>query len=106
MKKTLLLIFICTASLVRAENGYRLWLRYDLVKNATLRHEYIQVFAGVQANGNSATWSVIREEVTRGLHGLLGKSYTNAKEIGNNFLVIGTPATADLLMRLPVSADL
>lgn len=72
----LLLCWTLTVSLnpVAADDGYRLWLKYDLVKDAARHSEYARSAQFIQLNGNSAILKTAAEELQAGLQGLLGKS--------------------------------
>jgi alpha-glucuronidase len=64
-----ILIFFAHA---HAEDGYRLWLRYNKINDAALLAQYKNNIRSVFVSGNSATLSVIRLELRQGLAGLLG----------------------------------
>lgn len=72
-KSLLLLIFLALHLHLVAENGYRLWLRYDKISNSQLLREYRKAIDGYRFSGESATLSVAAEELRLGLSGLLGK---------------------------------
>lgn len=63
-----------TLSGIRApeEDGHDLWLRYRLVANAERLTQYRAALAHVVIPGRSATLAAARDELTRGLTGLLG----------------------------------
>jgi alpha-glucuronidase len=75
MKKLLLAftLLLFTNSLF-AEDGYRLWLRYDKIENTILLAQYKKIIQSVSVPGNSATITAIRDEIKIGLSGLLGTS--------------------------------
>jgi alpha-glucuronidase len=50
-----------------AEDGYRLWLRYDKISNKILLQQYRNKISGIQMNTNSATLKVAMEELFNGL---------------------------------------
>jgi len=54
------------------EDGYRLWLRYEPVANAELLTAYRAAFSRLVCDGDSPTLRAARDELTRGLTGLLG----------------------------------
>jgi alpha-glucuronidase len=60
---------------VRAEDGYRLWLRYDTIDDAALRDSYAaaagKIILSTPAGTDSPTLSAARSELTVGLGGLL-----------------------------------
>lgn len=66
-----MLIVIFTTKLL-AEDGYRLWLRYDEIDNPALLIQYKKIIQSVHVTGNSPTITVIKEEFRKGLTGLLG----------------------------------
>lgn len=55
-----------------AEDGYRLWLRYDQIQDRQLRDQYSERVGEIVVPGDSPTLAVIRDELHRGLSGLLG----------------------------------
>ena len=66
MKKTLLLVisFLAFTRLL-AEDGYRLWLRYDKINDAALLQRYRNeisslVFTGSSPTIASAIWAAVR----------------------------------------------
>lgn len=97
---TLLFItFIFPASY--AEDGYRLWLRYEKVENPSLLKNYREAFSEVIVFGNSPTVTMAKEELRIGLNGLLGEqvlmSTSTTKE---SALVAGTPLNSELIASL------
>ena len=94
MKKTIIVILalVVSAVLARAENGYRLWLRYDLIKNAKLLNDYRQQVAGIYFGGNSPTLTIAANELQNGLGGLLGRKIDIGTQIDGRFIVAGKPA--------------
>lgn len=72
-----LLLVALGATLARAEDGYRLWLRYDLVADTSLRESYVQALGQVvlatPAGADSATLAAARTELSAGLRGLIGR---------------------------------
>ncbi|HEY0945222.1 MAG TPA: alpha-glucuronidase family glycosyl hydrolase, partial [Opitutaceae bacterium] len=70
----LLSLFVVSAA--RAEDGYRLWLRYDLIDDAPARADYAaalqQVVLATPSGAESPTIAAARDELTQGLRGLLG----------------------------------
>ena len=107
MKKYLSLIFILyIGQALQAEDGYRLWLRYEPIKNQQLLNEYRSHITGIQVSGHSPTISAAQEELVKGLKGLLGKSFTPGKTINNYFVVAGTPAASATIRSLKLDHDL
>ena len=63
----------------QGEDGYRLWLKYDLVADKTLRTQYYKQVSDIYLEDNSETGQVIKQELSLALPALLGKSvrFTN-----------------------------
>ena len=71
----MLSLFLCLLCLfvakVKADDGYRLWLRYDQLPSRSL-DQYRSRIKSIAVQGKSATFDVIREELSQGCAGLLG----------------------------------
>ncbi len=52
---------------ISAEDGYRLWLRYDVVQDVQLRQRYAESIRGWFISGDSPTLSVARQELRAGM---------------------------------------
>ncbi len=77
----IILFLITTFNVSFAEDGYRLWLRYDAIGNNTLRQQYRQQISSITVYGNSPTLTVALKELQTGLGGLLQQAYQNAGTI-------------------------
>ena len=55
-----------------AEDGYRLWLRYDKIDNPRVLQQYRASLSSVQMLGNNPTIIAAKTELIQGLEGLLG----------------------------------
>jgi len=73
---------------LHAEDGYRLWLRYDLVDNKSILQEYSRLISSVQVNGESPTVAVIKNELSTALQSLLGKKIPIQSTISNGSVVV------------------
>lgn len=77
-----------------AEDGYRLWLRYDKIDDPVLLQQYQnQIHSVYFENPSSPTLDVAKKELLNGLQGLLGKKITVANRIESDCIVIFTRAT-------------
>jgi alpha-glucuronidase len=80
MRSLRLVLLLATAAALRAEDGYRLWLRYDRVADEGLRAAYAagtrEIRLSTPAGAESPTLAAAREELTLGLAGLLGTTTT------------------------------
>jgi len=90
--RTILILFtLLTIQFIKAEDGYKLWLRYNLVSDTQLLQEYNDIIKNVKIEGSSETMHIIKNELELGLTGLLGKNnieYDNTKI--NGLLVVGS----------------
>lgn len=92
MKKqfTLLLFFVLVSLTVQAEDGYRLWLRYDKLTSEQQLAKYQQLLQHWMVVGDSPTLAAAKKEVQLGLSGLLGQAVPEAKAVHTDgTLVIG-----------------
>jgi alpha-glucuronidase len=84
----------------KAEDGYRLWLRYEPLPERVVGAYRRQVTC-VVAPGQSATFDAIRAELTHGCATLLGRPIPIVKDVDREgTLVVGTPASSRLIARL------
>lgn len=103
----LLLILSFIPSALMAEDGYRLWQRYDLIEDASLLKTYRNTLNEVVVAGNSPTIAVIVEELKKGLGGLLGYSLPFSLQASKNgALIIGTPENSAAIRSLRLSEQL
>jgi alpha-glucuronidase len=80
------------------EDGSRLWLRYEPVARPDLLAAYRAAFTGLVLESESPTLAAAREELTRGLGGLLGAPQSVATTITRDgAIVVGTPASSPLV---------
>ncbi len=85
---------------VRAEDGYRLWLRYDPLPEQTIGR-YRPRVTSVVVQGQSATFDAIRTELVDGFTGLLGSPVTVAGDVDRDgAVVVGTPNSSALIASL------
>src|SRR5262245_28495431 len=101
----LLAALLLAVSRAHAEDGYRLWLRYDpLPKSAIDR--YSKDLSAITVAGSSETCDAIRSELTNALAGLLGKNLTMSATPDQASLVIGTPSSSSFIASLPFTREL
>jgi alpha-glucuronidase len=68
-----LLVLMCAGPRAKAEDGYRLWLRYDLIADDILRDRYQAKLRQIALDPTSPTLAAARSELIAGLSGLLGQ---------------------------------
>lgn len=66
-----LMSVLCTIRAARADDGYRLWLKFDPIQNEDLRNTYLEQLPQVMIAGNEAILQTAGIELSRGLSGLL-----------------------------------
>jgi alpha-glucuronidase len=92
---------------LRAEDGYRLWLRYLLVADPVRLREYRAAISRLVVEGDSPTLAAAREELAVGLRGLLGTGIPLARRVTRDgAIVAGTPANSPLIASLPIAEEL
>jgi alpha-glucuronidase len=85
----------------RAEDGYDLWLRYRPLEGRwsdTYRRDASEI---VPPQMRSATLEIVRDELSRGLGGLLGsKPSISSQPTRDGSVIFGTPRTSPLIARM------
>ncbi len=99
IKKQLLLFFLLAISgIAFADNGYRLWLRYDRINNQQVAGKYNKQIQQLYISGNSATIQKAKQEFTNAIQGLLGKKISIVNKLTTDGTVIaGTVASNKIL---------
>src|ERR1041384_3405362 len=89
---------------VRADDGYRLWLRYDQLTTPSV-NEYRRLIKSISVQGNTETFDVIRRELSAGCTGLLGTPVI-VGDRDDTSVVVGVPESSALIRRLRWETDL
>ena len=90
----ILLAALCLAMPAHAEDGYELWLRYKPIE-ASFPGDYRSRASELIAPMRTPTQRATREELQRGLRGLLGRTPNASERItGDGAIVVGTPASS------------
>lgn len=89
------------------EDGYRLWLRYNLIADPEVLNTYNSAISGCMIIGDSPVIKTAERELYNGLTGLLGRSVPSVKKIKSDGIVIaGTPAGSRIIARLGLDKEL
>src|SRR6266446_6909677 len=89
-----ILTILCFVTTTKAEDGYRLWLRYDPLP-ASVITSYRSVCRSIDVRGSSPTLNLIRAELAKGCMGLIGKSIPITDTVATNGVVlVGTIQTS------------
>ncbi len=99
-------LFACISS-ANAEDGYRLWLRYDVVSNPQMLKEYRTLIKMWKVEGNSPTMTAARHELQIGLDGLLGLNIPETETLsGRGMLIASTYQNSQVLSALNLNSEL
>jgi len=93
LRLRLLVLLFASSALLRADDGYRLWLRYDPITNEPVRASYAAAFTEIVVPPKAPpAIASAHDELVAGLRGLLGRDLpvvTAATRDGA--LLLGTP---------------
>lgn len=95
-----LLLALCT-TVATAEDGYRLWLRYDQIADQATRNSYLDRIHQLTVEGDGAITSTALNELSAGLDGLLGQRIplaTNAAQTSG--IIAGVSGKSALIDQL------
>lgn len=112
MKKSLQVVglflsLIMLSSSARADDGYRLWLKYDLVSNTQRLMEYRESIKAWMIEGDSPTMKAAGHELHMALDGLLGSKIPEVQKLNQSgMLVAGTYSNSPILTGLDLQTQL
>jgi alpha-glucuronidase len=86
------LLFLTAYS--HAEDGYRLWLRYDKITNEGLLQQYRTQVSNILFYASSPTLAAAKKELTTGLSGLLDKQVGSSNAFANGSVIAFTKGTS------------
>src|SRR5262249_7276230 len=93
-------ILLLIGAKAKAEDGHRLWLRYDPLPKQTVDN-YRTLVTSIVVPGESATLEALRRELAGGCARLLGREVPVAQEIDRDgAVVVGTPQSSSLVASL------
>jgi alpha-glucuronidase len=108
MKKVYLIsVLLLAMTTAKADDGYRLWLRYDKIPNTALLNTYKNAIQSPFVVGESETIAAAQLELSNALSGLLGKTYQcNTGSVANTTLLCGTPEQSPEINNLSATLQL
>jgi alpha-glucuronidase len=87
-----------------AEDGYNLWLRYNLVENKNILNQYRNNISGILIKGESEIIQAAKNELTIGLGNMLGTKLNFVKSVEKNAtLIVGTSGELQSIRGLNIS---
>ena len=102
-----LLIVVSFCPFISADDGYNLWLSCKKIDNTAILQEYRQAFSSVVVEGDSEKLSIVRDELEKGLEGLLGVDMPLRSTFSKSAaLVVGTPSQSQVIRELNLSSEL
>ena len=108
MKKIFLILiipFLFTFN-THAEDGYRLWLRYDLISNAQILNAYRSNINGIISNDTSATSRIAFAELNEDLKSMLGKSIKKYSDVNaDGLIILGTNQNSKIISSIISEED-
>ncbi len=101
-KNAIIFLLLCWANTqLMADDGYRLWLKYDLLSNVTQRTQYKNQVNAIAIGSNSLVLQTAAKELQLGLQGLLGKSIAvNMGKGGKGVLLLSVNPTDEAVQNL------
>ncbi|HEU4600699.1 MAG TPA: alpha-glucuronidase family glycosyl hydrolase, partial [Steroidobacteraceae bacterium] len=91
--------FAHAAAALPGEDGYDLWLRYRPLQSDTA-DTYKKALSSIAVTNSSPTLAAARDELVRGLSGLLGTQPEVSDQIRDGAIVLGTPTNSTAIRDL------
>ncbi len=106
-----ILLFVCItlyalSSSASADDGYRLWLKYQKIDDRGLLRKYHQIISSVAVTGTSKTCRIIQDELKNSLPQLLDKPLAFEQAIKTGTLLIGTPLSSASIKKMQITEQL
>jgi alpha-glucuronidase len=90
-----------------ADDGYRMWLRYDKISDPVLLEQYNKSITGWIMEGDSPVLKAAAGELQSGLTGLLGRMVPVVSAVKKKGVIVaGTPAGSKLIRALKLDSKL
>ena len=101
----MVIVVITIASAVHADDGYRLWMRYDALPEVSAA-AYRSKVKSIVVPGRSATLDAVRDELRTGLGGLLNTKIPSGDKGEAGALIVGTPKNSPFIAALNLNSQL
>jgi len=107
MRKKLLIILILLPALLKAEDGYDLWLRYKKISNNSLLDQYKKQITSPVVLGSSQTIAIIKTELTQAFSGLTSTSHKISSSPGKSTsFIAGSVSTSTIISSIVTKDEL
>jgi alpha-glucuronidase len=101
MQWLLCIVILILPGTLLAEDGYRLWLRYDRVSNTGLLSYYRKHATEIVTQQSCPTFRAVQDELRMALQGLLGQEIpANSSVSKSGAIIVGTWEESPILRRL------
>ena len=98
---------LCFSGRLIAEDGYRLWLRYDKVTEPALLSSYRNHAKEIVIQETDQTSNAVREELKNGLHGLLDKVIPVKNHVSKGgAIIVGTYKKSSVIKQILPPSEL
>ncbi|MES2487315.1 MAG: alpha-glucuronidase family glycosyl hydrolase [Bacteroidota bacterium] len=102
-----ILLILLFSPKLRADDGYRLWLKYDKISNQALLNNYRSGFKSYCLEAKSGTATALEQELILSIKGLLDIDIKKVSSVQNDgCLLIGTPQNSHIIKGLKLEAEL
>ncbi|WP_335621968.1 alpha-glucuronidase family glycosyl hydrolase [Chryseolinea soli] len=101
-----MIVFAGPAAPVVADDGYRLWLSYRLIEDASVAKKYKATLQTLVIEKDSPTLTLAQKELEQAVAGLLGTKLIAGKTPGPGTLLLGTPKHSPLIAALHLETTL
>ncbi len=102
-----LLLLLANSLPATAEDGYRLWLRYEPITDKRTLKDYRVLITGVVIQGDSPSLRAAKQELNAGLGGILGREVQFMDGIQlSGAVVVGTPQSSKIIKNLGRKTEL
>ncbi len=101
-----IIVWFFTGTL-QAEDGYRLWLRYNTISQPKLLSHYREHITEIVIQESSQTFQAVQEELQKGLSGLLGEEIPVVSSVSQDgAIVVGTLEQSSIVRELVDASEL
>ena len=102
MKRIIFFFIACFIQYsLRAEDGYRLWLRYDKIDDKNLLSQYRSQVSFIHFTDSTPVLLAAKEELLNGLEGLLDKKIIFSDQIQDGTILAGTVQNSNIHSLVP-----
>jgi len=108
MNKFTVLVLCCLVfplTILRADDGYRLWLRFDPISNEQVKASYQQQIQCIRVEGHTPILNTVRKELMQGLSGLLEQSISESTALWSRPGVIAGVLGASTIIDQHISEE-